>query len=89
MNGASGYAGCSGAVGVSGESFLDDDKLEKIGYKLKNIYDYNGIKSYNVIDDKGVRKVLTQEQYDNIYNIYLREQRKQKLNKINDNEKIF
>lgn len=88
MNGVSGCSGVCGSTGVvGGTGFLSDSELEKIGYKLKNIFHNNDIKSYNVIDDKGVNRVLTQEQYDNIYIIYTREQRKLKLNKIN--EKIF
>lgn len=79
-----GMSGCAGVSGVmGGTGFMKDEKLEKVGLKLMNIFHDNYIKSYKVCDKNGAEKVISQEQYDNIYNNYLR---KRKLNRINGNK---
>jgi hypothetical protein len=70
LSGMSGCAGVSGVVG--GNGFMEDEKLEKVGLKLMNIFHDNHIKSYKVCDKNGITKVISQEQYDNIYNNYIR-----------------
>lgn len=74
MNGVSGCSGVAGSIGSS-YGFLKDEKLEKVGLKLINIFHNNNIKSYNVCDENGIRRVISQEQYDNIYNNYLRKKK--------------
>lgn len=97
VSGAYGVSGCYGASDGSGivyydsrgydNGYIPDEKLEKVGLKLKNIfsqkdqYGYSVIIEYNVCDKNGNSMILTQQQYNNIYKNYIR---KQKLLKINE-----
>ena len=83
--GVAGATGMAGAIGiVGGTGYLRDDKLEKLGIKLVNIYNYNEIYSYNILYEDGRTEVITQEKYDSLYNRYIR---KLKINEINENKK--
>lgn len=73
LSGMSGCAGVSGVVG--GNGFMKDEKLEKVGLKLMNIFHDNHIKSYIVCDKNGITNIISQEQYDSLYNTYLRKKK--------------